>query len=70
MPRYLRGRRGVIHKHPGVHRFQDEVEEDVGQQHIYTVKFTGPALWGSRAHPNDVVYAELWDYHLQAASDD
>ena len=66
MPRYLRGNRGVIHKHHGVHRFQDEVEEDVGQQHIYTVKFTGPDLWGSRAHPNDVIYAELWDYHLEA----
>lgn len=68
MPRYLRGHRGVVHKHHGVHRFQDEVKEDVGQQHIYTVKFTGPELWGSRAHPNDVIYAELWDYHLEADS--
>lgn len=70
VPRYLRGHHGVVHKHHGVHRFQDHVEDDVGQQHIYTVKFTGPELWGSRAHPKDVVYAELWDYHLQAASDD
>lgn len=69
MPRYLRGRRGIIHKHHGVHRFQDDVGgKDVGQQHLYTVKFTGPDLWGSRAHPNDVIYAELWDYHLEANS--
>jgi nitrile hydratase len=68
MPRYVRGHRGVIYKHHGVHRFQDDVDEDVGQQHLYTVKFTGPELWGSRAHPHDVIYAELWDYHLEPAT--
>lgn len=68
MPRYVRGHRGVIHKHHGVHHFQDDVDEDVGQQHIYTVMFTGPELWGSRAHPNDRIYAELWDYHLDRAN--
>jgi nitrile hydratase len=68
MPRYLRGHRGAIHRHHGVHGFQDDVSEDVGQQHLYTVKFTGPELWGSRAHPKDVIYAELWDYHLRDAS--
>jgi nitrile hydratase len=67
MPRYVRGHRGVIHKHHGVHIFQDDVAGDVGQQHIYTVMFTGPELWGSRAHPNDRVFAELWDYHLRPA---
>jgi len=68
MPRYVRGRRGVIHNHHGVHLFQDEVDEDIGQQHLYTVKFSATELWGSRAHPNDVVYAELSDYHLEAVS--
>jgi nitrile hydratase beta subunit len=68
MPRYVRGHRGVIHKHHGVHGFQDDVDGDVGQQHIYTVMFTGTELWGSRAHPNDRVYAELWDYHLRPAA--
>ena len=67
MPRYVRGRRGIIHNHHGVHLFQDEVDEDVGQQHLYTVKFSASELWGSRAHPNDVVYAELSDYHLEEA---
>ena len=67
MPRYVRGRRGVIHNHHGVHLFQDDVDEDVGQQHLYTVKFIASELWGSRAHPNDVVYAELSDYHLKDA---
>jgi nitrile hydratase subunit beta len=69
VPRYVRGHHGVIHKHHGVHRFLDEVEgKDVGQQHLYTVMFTGSELWGSRAHPKDRIYAELWDYHLKPAS--
>lgn len=68
MPRYVRGRRGIIHNHHGVHLFQDDVDEDVGQQHLYTVKFIASDLWGSRAHPNDVVYVELSDYHLQDVS--
>ena len=69
VPRYVRGRHGVIHKHHGVHRFQDHVGgQDVEQQHLWTVKFTGPELWGSRAHPHDFIYAELWDYHLKPAA--
>ena len=71
VPRYVRGHHGVIHRHHGVNEFQDDVgDKDVGQQHLYTVRFISSELWGSRAHPNDVVYAELWDYHLQAVSDD
>ena len=69
MPRYVRGRRGVVHNHHGVHLFQDDVDEDVGQQHLYTVKFSASELWGGRAHPNDVVYAELSDYHLEGANE-
>ena len=69
VPRYVRGHRGIIHMHHGVHKFQDDVPgQDVGQQHLYTVMFTGPELWGSRAHANDRMYAELWDYHLQPAA--
>ncbi len=69
VPRYVRGHHGVVHRHHGVHYFEDHVGgQDVGQQHLYTVMFTGPELWGSRAHPNDRIYAELWDYHLQPAA--
>lgn len=68
VPRYVRGHRGVIQKHHGVNRYQDDVPEDPGQQHLYTVTFTGPELWGNRAHPNDLVNAELWEIHLESAS--
>jgi len=65
-PRYTRGRRGVIQKHHGVHHFQDDVDGDVGQQHLYTVTFTATELWGERGNPNDRIHAELWEYHLEA----
>ena len=65
-PRYTRGRLGVIQKHHGVHHFQDDVDGDVGQQHLYTVAFTATELWGERANPNDRIHAELWEYHLEA----
>ena len=68
MPRYLRGHRGVIQKHHGVHILEDDVDEDVGQQHLYTVMFESSELWGSRAHPNDRIHAELWDLHLESAT--
>jgi nitrile hydratase len=69
VPRYVRGRQGFICRHHGVHIFQDQIGEDIGQQHLYTVKFKATELWGSRAHSNDHNFVELWDYHLQPAPD-
>ena len=68
-PRYVRGRRGTIHRDHGVHRFQDDVPEgtDRGPQHLYSVVFTARELWGSRGNPRDRIYVELWDDHLRPA---
>jgi nitrile hydratase len=70
VPRYVRGRRGVIVRAHGVHAFEDEVPPgtDVGPQHLYTVAFTGPELWGSRGHARDRMHVELWDIHLTRAA--
>jgi nitrile hydratase len=70
VPRYVRGHRGVIQKHHGVHVFEDDVAkgEDPGQQHLYTVTFTGPELWGSRGRENDRISADLWEIHLETAA--
>jgi nitrile hydratase len=67
VPRYVRGRRGVILRDHGVHRFEDFMAPgtEVGPQHLYTVTFTGPDLWGTRGHPRDRVRVELWEIHLQ-----
>lgn len=66
VPRYVRGHRGTIQRAHGVHVFEDDVAPGtrVGPQHLYTVAFTGPELWGSRGHPRDRLHVELWEIHL------
>lgn len=66
-PRYVRGRRGTIHLDHGVHEFQDQLPPGVEReaQHLYSVMFTGPELWGSRGGSKDRIYVDLWDDHLQ-----
>lgn len=70
VPRYVRGHRGVILRDHGVHAFEDDVAPGtrVGPQHLYTVTFTGPELWGSRGHARDRVHVELWEIHLARAA--
>jgi nitrile hydratase len=70
VPRYVRGHRGVIVRDHGVHIFEDDVTPgtDVGPQHLYTVTFTGPELWGTRGHARDRMHVELWEIHLTRAA--
>jgi nitrile hydratase len=70
VPRYVRGHRGVIARLHGVHVFEDDVAPGtrVGPQHLYTVAFTGPELWGSRGHARDRIHVELWEIHLARAA--
>jgi nitrile hydratase len=70
VPRYVRGRRGVVQRDHGVHVFEDDVAPGVlvGPQHLYTVAFTGPELWGSRGHARDRLHVELWEIHLRRAA--
>jgi nitrile hydratase len=67
VPRYVRGRRGLIEWDHGVYPFQDAIPggPQSRPQHVYTVRFTARELWGSRGHANDRVYVDLWDDHLQ-----
>ena len=69
VPRYVRGRRGIIFKEHGVYPFQDAIPEGAQRrpQHLYTVRFTGPELWGPRGNPGDVIHVDLWDDHLEPA---
>ena len=69
VPGYVRGRRGIILKDHGVYPFLDAIPEGVQRrpQHLYTVRFTGPELWGTRGNPRDVIHVDLWDDHLEPA---
>ncbi len=69
LPRYARGRRGVIERDHGVFVFPDTNAIGLGKkpQHVYSVRFTARELWGPQASPRDSVFVDLWDDHLEPA---
>jgi nitrile hydratase beta subunit len=69
LPRYARGRQGVIVRDHGVHVFADTNAHFLGEkpQHLYSVRFAARELWGDTAAPRDIVHIDLWDDHLEPA---
>lgn len=70
VPRYVRGRRGVVDRDHGVFIFPDTHALDLGRkpQHVYAVRFTARELWGPEASARDGVYVDLWDDYLDPAA--
>jgi nitrile hydratase subunit beta len=66
LPRYARGKRGVIAAHRGVHVFPDAHAHGLGEQPqpVYSVRFDARELWGEVAEPNQHVYLDLWESYL------
>ncbi len=69
LPRYVRGRHGIIDRDFGVYVFPDTnaMSRDPKPQHLYTVRFNARELWGPGAAARDSVYVNLWDDHLDPA---
>src|SRR5262249_23168448 len=69
LPRYARGKVGVIERDHGVFVFPDSNAQRLGEkpQHVYSVRFTARELWGEQAKPRDTVVVALWDDHLESA---
>jgi nitrile hydratase len=69
LPRYVRGRPGVIDRDHGVFIFPDTHAAGRGTapQHVYSVRFTARDLWGPDAGAHDAVYVDLWDDYLDPA---
>lgn len=69
LPRYTRGKTGVVHSDNGIYLLQDTDED--GQllgnfpQHVYSVKFSARELWGNNGHPRDSVYVDIWEGYLE-----
>jgi nitrile hydratase len=63
LPRYARGKAGVIHANRGVFSFADSHARGDGlcPQHLYTVTFSADTLWGEGEH---TIYLDLWDNYL------
>jgi nitrile hydratase len=67
MPRYCRGKSGVIAADHGVYIFPDTHALGLGPkpQHCYSVRFSAEELWGEKR--NDSVHIDLWDDYLEPA---
>ena len=68
LPRYVRGKRGVVHAYHGVHVFPDTNAHGLGEQPqpLYGVRFDATDLWGdAAADPNQSVYLDMWEPYLE-----
>ncbi len=66
LPRYARGRPGVVHRVHGVYNLPDASAHGLGErpQPVYSVRFAARDLWGESAEPNHSVYIDLWESYL------
>lgn len=69
LPRYVRGRVGVIERGHGAHVFPDSHAHGHGEdpRHLYTVRFAARELWGPEASTRDSVSLDLWEPYLERA---
>ena len=68
LPRYVRGKRGVIARIYGAQGFQDEpTVADSSPQHVYSVVFEASELWGGNAEPNQLLYIDMWECWMESA---
>jgi nitrile hydratase len=67
LPRYARGKAGIIMIDHGVYAFPDTNALFQGEkrQHVYSVRFTARELWGDAASPHDTVNIDMWDDYLE-----
>ena len=69
LPRYARGKQGVIERVYEAEPFADDRADNkrVPMQHTYRVRFDARDLWGEAAEPNAFVTLDLYDSYLKPA---
>jgi nitrile hydratase beta subunit len=67
LPRYARGKRGVVELVHGCMVFPDTNAHDRGEhpQYVYSVRFDARELWGENAEPNQHVNIDMWESYLR-----
>lgn len=67
LPRYARGRRGVVEAVHGLHVLPDANAHGRGEQPewLYTVRFSGRELWGESAEPALQVSIAAWESYFE-----
>ena len=71
LPRYARGRHGIVDSLHGGWIYPDTHAHGQGAQpcHLYTVRFAARELWGEEAAPHDEVFLDLFEPYLEADRD-
>jgi nitrile hydratase len=69
LPRYVRGRRGIIDRVHGTFVYPDTNAHGGGEQPqpVYSVRFNATELWGPSAAARDSLYIDLWEDYLENA---
>ena len=69
LPRYARGKLGLIERVHGGHVFPDTNAALAGEhpQYLYSVRFSARELWGETSSPLDAIYLDLWEEYLEPA---
>jgi nitrile hydratase beta subunit len=69
MPRYTRGKTGVVARDRGVFNLPDseEVSGEPKPQHVYLIHFSAQELWGEEAPAHDSLYIDMWEDYLEPA---
>ena len=69
LPRYVRGKVGVIAVDRGVFLFPDTNAHLLGEkpQHLYSVRFGARDIWGEQASPRDSIRVDMFDDYLESA---
>ena len=67
LPRYARGKTGVVDRDHGIFVFPDTNARFLGDkpQHVYSVRFAARELWGEQASARDSVHIDLWEEYLE-----
>ena len=69
LPRYARGKSGVVVLDRGVWVFPDTNAHQHGEkpQHVYSVRFAAREIWGDQASRRDAIYVDMWNDYLEPA---
>jgi nitrile hydratase len=65
LPRYVRGKQGVVHLWHGTFHFNDALahgKEEI--QHSYSVKFKFRELWGDESADNMYLYIDMFEGYM------
>jgi len=64
LPRYTRGRLGIVERLRGVFPIPD-ADARGKSQNLYLIRFPARELWGEQAAPQDAVYIDMWEDYLE-----